>query len=293
MPLRPVRNLLVLLALAALALAHSVPLAAQAQPAESPAGTPTLAREDTLSTAVSEILVRAPRVTLDEILDRVARGEARRDSMLHDAAFRVTFRLMRRANATSEPALMRETVYQIYRKRPDHVRSILLRDYREHPKKDDDVKLEFGSGFGEEIVNFAFRPGARRDFTYRIAGRDVIGGHLIYRIAFQPKSVLDPSMPSGLVWIDTNEFVIVRQEVSFERSPVPVLLKGIQRMVVERQRVGDLWMLSRVLLRLELTFSVPRVGRVFDMAILFDDYHVNAGLADSLFTNSRHQETPQ
>ncbi|MGH7740841.1 MAG: hypothetical protein ACRENS_02335 [Candidatus Eiseniibacteriota bacterium] len=269
----------------------AVPAAAQVAPAPAPSGSPTLAREDTLTTSVSEILVRAPRVTLNEILDRVARGEAHRDSMLRDAAFRVTFRILRKAKEASEPTLMREAVYQIYRKRPDRVRAVQLRDYREHPKKDDNMNLDFGSGFGEEIVNFAFRPEARRDFTYRIVGRDVIGGHLVYRIAFQPRSVLDPSMPSGLVWIDTNEFVIVRQEVSFERSPVPAMLKGVPRMVVERQRVGDLWMLSRVLLRVEMTFNIPRVGRFFDMAILFDDYHVNAGLPDSLFAKSHSRVT--
>ena len=48
--------------------------------ATAPAGAqgPTLAVEDTMHTAVPEVLVRAPRVTLDEILDRVARGEKRR-----------------------------------------------------------------------------------------------------------------------------------------------------------------------------------------------------------------------
>ena len=35
------------------------------------------AREDTMHTEVPEVLVTAPRITLDEILDLVARGEAR------------------------------------------------------------------------------------------------------------------------------------------------------------------------------------------------------------------------
>lgn len=270
-----------LLALAAL------PAAAQGTAAP---GTPTLAREDTLSTSVSEVLVRAPRVTLSEILDRVARGEAHRDSLLKDTSFRLTIRMLRNTGGKGTPTLMREAVYQVYRKRPDKVRTVLLRDYREKPQKGDDLDIDVGSDFGEDIVNFAFRPEARRDFNYRIVGRDIIGGHLVYRIAFQPRSVINPSMPSGLVWIDTNEFVIVRQEVTFERSPVPAILKGIPRMVVERQRVGDMWMLSRVLLRAELTFPIPRVGRSFDFGILFDDYQVNRGLPDSLFTKSTHVE---
>ena len=62
-----------------------------------PAGAqgPTLATEDTMRTDVSTVLVKAPRVTLEEILDRVARGEARRDSLLHDQSFTATLRVMR------------------------------------------------------------------------------------------------------------------------------------------------------------------------------------------------------
>ena len=289
---RAPQRLLLSLALAGLASLPGRPAAAQPGAGAAAGSSPTLAREDTLSTSVSEILVRAPRVTLDEILDRVARGEAHRDSMLQDDDFLVTMRVLRNSKSAS-PTLMLETVYHVYRKRPDRVRAIKLRQYQEHPSKNDDVKLDFGPGFGERIVNFAFRPDARRDFTYRIVGRDVIGGHLIYRIAFRPRSVIDPSMPSGLVWIDTNEFVVVRQEVSFERSPVPAMIKGVDRMVVERTRVGDLWMLSRVLMRVEMTFPIPRVGRAFDVGILFGDYHVNTGLPDSLFSKSHHAEGGQ
>ena len=61
--------------------------------AVSPPG-PTLAIEDTMHTEVPEVVVRAPRVTLAEILDRVARGEARRDSQLVDQSFRDKYMLM-------------------------------------------------------------------------------------------------------------------------------------------------------------------------------------------------------
>jgi hypothetical protein len=253
-----------------------------------PAGGPTVAREDTLSTEVSPILVHAPRVTLEEILDRVARGEAHRDSLIHDQAFRTTIRVVRINRAPKPPTVIEEAVYQVYRRRPHQARAFKLREYRERPEKDKDkgqgADVSFGDDFDESIVNFAFQPTARRDFTYSIAGRDLVGGHLIYRIAFRPRSVLDPTMPSGLVWIDTNEFVIVRQEVTFERSPVPLFLRGVDRMVVERQRAGDLWVLSRVLMRATLTFTVPHFGKEFDIAVLFSDYAVNHGLPDSLFT---------
>ncbi len=267
-------------------------LAAVALSAPPASSGPTLAREDTLHTEVPEVLVRAPRVTLDEILDRVARGEARRESLLTDQRFRVTVRLVRDAgDPRKPPALQSETVLQVWKQRPGRSRSVVLRDWR--AKRGEGAKaeadLEVGPSMGEDIVNFAFHPAARRDFRYRIVGREVLPGpRLIYRIAFEPRSRLDPTTPSGLVWVDTNEFVIVRQEVSFERSPVPLFLRGVRRMVVERGRADGFWVLRRVLLRADATLPIPGLGRSFDFAIAFDDYAINRGLADSLFADTRH-----
>ena len=246
---------------------------------------PTMAVEDTMRTEVPEVLVRAPRVTLDEILSRVARGEARRESLMTDQTFTVTIRVVGRVEDPKKPPkLLVENVVRVYKKRPGKVRSVLLRNYRPKPdKKGDDPDIQIRTGMDEEIVNFAFRPEARRDFQYHIAGRDVLGNHLIYRIAFEPRSVLDPTIPSGLVWVDTNEFVIVRQEVRFDRSPIPLFLKEINRMVIERQRVEDHWVLKRVLLRAETSIPFPQIGRTFDFGIFYDDYAVNTGLPDSLF----------
>jgi hypothetical protein len=256
---------------------------------------PTVATEDTMRTEVPEVLVRAPRVTLDEILDRVARGEARRDSALRDMSFMATFRLMGRTNDPKKaPELLSETVLQVFKKKPDKVRSIVLRQFSIDPDDDEQgVDVEFRSGMDEQIVNFAFRPEARAQYRYEILGREVLGNHLIYRIGFTPRSNLDPSNPKGLVWIDTNEFVIVRQEVGFERSPVPLFLKGIDRMVIERKKYGDHWALNRVLLRASLPFALPipkigaKIGKSFDMTMFFENYQINSGLPDSLFASRK------
>jgi hypothetical protein len=250
---------------------------------------PTVAREDTLFTQLPEELVRAPRVTLDEILDRVARGEARRESLITDQAYRMTVRLVRdSADPRKTPTLERETVVQVWKKKPDRARSVVLRDVR--PKRRGaraEARVEVGGGMSEEIVNFAFQPDARRDYRYRIVGRDLLPGpRLIYRLAFEPRSRLDPSLPSGLVWVDTNEFVIVRQEIAFERSPAPLFLRGVRRMVIERARADGHWVLARVLLRAEATLPLPGLGRTFDFSIGLEDYAINRGLPDSLFVGA-------
>ena len=250
---------------------------------------PTLAIEDTLHTEVPEVLVRAPRVTLDEILDRVANGEARRESLMTDQTFTAAVRVMRDVKTKGrEPRLVEESVWRVFRKRPDKVRSVSLRRYQSRPGgRGANMNVDFSPGMGEEVINFAFHPDVRDRYRYRIVGRDVVAGHLIYRIEFEPRSALDPFGAAGLVWVDTNDFVIVREEVRFRRSPVPLVLKGIDRMIVERSNVHGHWVLSRVLMRGELTLPLPPVGKSFDITILYRDYRINAGIDDAVFVGGQ------
>lgn len=266
-----------------IAASAAVPPAAPAAP---PRSGPTVAAEDTMRTELPEVLVRAPRLTLDDILDRVARGEAHRDSLIRDQSYTVTARVVRNtAGGKKPPELISETISKVYKRKPDQVRGITLKQWRLEPEKDGDepVAIRYRADTSEELVNFAFRPEGRREFRFRIAGRDLLGDRLVYRIAFEPRSVLDASAPSGMVWVDTNEFVIVRQEVSFERSPVPLILKAVDRMVIERERVDGVWVLSRALLRARFTLPLPEVGRSMDLSIQFTDYAINRGIPDAIF----------
>ena len=267
----------------------AIPRVTAAATDETTRGGPSVAVEDTLHTDVSEVLVRAPRVTLDEILDRVARGETRRDSLLRDQSFTATMRVLRNTAGRGEPELFAETVSRVYKKKPNGVRTIELRKFERYPEKDggDSVDSDFSPGMGEELVNFAFRPENRRNFRFSIEDRKLLGDHLLYTLRFEPRSALAVYEPSGRVWVDTKDFVILRQELEFRQSPVPLFLKSIRRMVVERERAGDFWVLSRALVRMELTVPVPRLGRSFDFALALSDYTVNTGLPDSLFAAER------
>lgn len=240
-----------------------------------------------MRTEVPEVLVRAPRVTLAEILDRVAAGEARRDSLLQDQSYLLTIRTVGHAADGKTPQLVEETVTRMYQRRPNQSRAVQLRHWRAKPPKRPgaraEVRVESGGTMDEDIVNFAFKPSARRNYRYRIAGRQILGDHVVYRLAFEPRSPLDPAEPSGEVWVDTRDYVIVRQEITFRRSPVPMFLRGLDRLVVERQQVDGFWVLGRVLARVRTTIPLPQFGTSMDLAIQFTEYTVNTGLPDSLF----------
>lgn len=273
-------------------------LLAAALPARAGDGGPTLAVEDTLdapiTAVVPEVLVRAERVPLDEILRRVAEGEARRDSLMQDQSFDLLFKVLYldEAAAGGRSRVASEKAARVYLKRPDRRKVVPLRDRELNEDRKENVRVEVSSSLSEEMVSFAFRPEARASFRFRILDRAFVGGHLIYHIAFEPRSRHD-ALPSGEVWVDTNDFVILREEFRYERSPAPVFLKSIDRCVIERTRVdGRWWVVERILARVTLnglsSRLLVRAGdgapvRAVVLSAWQTGWRVNAGLADSLF----------
>jgi hypothetical protein len=83
--------------------------------------------------------------------------------------------------------------------------------------------------------------------------------------------------------VDRHQRLRHRAPLIFDRSPAAPLIKGVNRVVIERQNVDGYWVLKRVLLRAETTIPLPEIGRSFDFSMRLDDYAINRGLPDSLF----------
>lgn len=283
-------------------------LAAAAAPARSSADEPaashpTLALEDTvrsLPEPLPEVLIEAERASLDEILRRVAEGEARRDSLMRDAAYTLFFKVIGHDRPDDPPekrTFLVEDVFRVYKKRPNLSRQIPLR-HTSGVKKDGadesgaSVELSIGPEMSESLISFAFHPGMRERFRFAIEERTLAGGHVIYRLGFAPRSRLDP-LPEGRCWVDTNDFVILREEFWYRgRSPAPLFIESIDSCVLERTRIdGRFWVLSRVLARMKLTDPVrlagrlagEKVNRYYDVSVLQSDWIVNGDVPDSLF----------
>jgi len=292
--------LLVVLGLAALTTQAS---AQRAPGGKSPlAGAPgVLAVEDTIpipSALLPEYVVTAPRVSLDEILRRVAEGEAHRDSLMKDQSYTMVA-LLTYLDADNKPATgaKRKLEYasKVYKKQPDKIREVPLRRSSDF-KKDDNVEVSSAPTMREQMVSFAFEPRNRSKFDFAIAERRFVGGHVVYVINFTPRSKIDP-LPTGRVWIDTNDFVIVREEFWFrDRSPAPLIFKRIDSCVVERTKVdGQWWVISRVLARLQMTSAVRFMAKIakeplsptVDFAVVHTDWRINKGIDDSVFAGAK------
>lgn len=263
-------------------------------------GMPTLAREDTIpvpSALLPTFVVTAPRVSLDEILRRVAEGEARRDSLMLDQSYTLLARITYLdADGTAPTGAKKKLEYasKVYKKRPNKVREIPLRRTTDFAKKkdDDNVEVSAGPSMREQIVSFAFEPRTRARYKFRIDDRKLVGGHVVYVIAFSPKSGVD-DLPEGRVWVDTNDFVIAREEFWYrDRSPAPLFIERIDRCVVERSRVdGKWWVITRLFGRVRLAGPITalanlgktRVSQTVDFSALYTDWQVNRGIPDSVF----------
>ena len=260
-------------------------LAAASAGAET-APVPTLAVEDSLPVPrieLREVEVRARRATLDEILDRIVRGEARRDSLIHDIVYDFYARAWERQPGRESPRkTLLDQVSRVYKQQPDKRREIFLRRVGS-PK----VQVRSGPGMREELIKFAFDPRLRRFYRFQILGRDIVGGHVIYRLSFAPKSPFF-RLPEGRLWVDTNEFVILREEFWYcGVSPAPLIFKSLDDCVVERTRVdGRYWVLSRVLARVTFTFAVFGIPPQGDLAMSFGNYRINRGIDPAIFTGA-------
>jgi len=106
-------------------------------------------------------------------------------------------------------------VWRVYKRRPDQVRTVLLRHRQGEAAKRrarTEIRADFSPQMSEEIVTFAFTAAARPGLPVPDRGPRPGRRPPDLPIAFEPRSAARP-VPNDRPGVgDTNEFVIVRQE---------------------------------------------------------------------------------
>jgi len=226
------------------------------------------AAEDTLGpppvTELDPIEVNATRLEIGEIVERCIRHEkeVRQRIAAHDFTQLVkTVLTIEGKKDKQERQIVIEEVRRMKTRRPAYSeKTTLVRSEYElvgGERKERDAKTvdKDGASVEVEYEDFDDLPFYLEDphgYEFQILGRQIVGKSVIYEVGLAPKSQFEIA-PRGTIWIDTSDFQILREEFNFgDRVPMPMFVKSIGPVVREREKIGNLWVIQRVLLRVDL-----------------------------------------
>lgn len=226
-----------------------------------------LASEDTVDIPVTELPtleITTTRLGIAEIVDRCIREEEARSRRIrsHEATLEVKTTLeITDKKGFVERKIVQEDIFRT-KTEPDRKPVSTLISHQEYelvgeerkpreqkPEGDDEggVKISI-----DEVNGLPFYLADRNDYRFTIRGREIVGDRVVYEVGLEPRSDFEVA-PKGRIWIDTSNFVILREEFDFEdRVPMPIFVKSLGPVIRERSQVGSTWVTSRLLVRCDL-----------------------------------------
>ncbi|MGD8394105.1 MAG: hypothetical protein PVF43_01385 [Candidatus Eiseniibacteriota bacterium] len=256
---------------------------------------PALAREDTFGVRLRyeyrTIEIEADRLSLREILERAREGERRRREAVDDASYTENVRVSAIGSRIGrERNRIFEERTRVYYKAPDRHLRIRIAE-RAYGDQDEEEETESRSSVRvsvDDILDLASAPFYLENidsYRYAIRDRQVFPDRVVYAVDFEPRSEFDVE-PSGTFWIDAAEFVIIHEEMRFERNPAPLILKSLGNFTRERRRVDGRWMVTRAYAEAELRGTLLHGIRKIEFELRLSDFAFNTGLPDSLFAGA-------
>ena len=201
-------------------------------------------------------------ITLREIIARAVEGEKSKLEGRQSLSYTMTVRSIaiwdEKKKEIEDVILMAYTEASGYNKFVEINEHFSRYDYKDGnwllaPDKtetDSSVRVET-DGYAD-FTELPFFLEEQAEFDFELLGRTIEVDHVIFEIAFTPKSDFKP-LPAGTVFIDTNDYRIIHEEYRFAQNPFPLLLKDIKHMSRhwERLPTGE-WVFTRVLAEIEL-----------------------------------------
>lgn len=216
---------------------------------------PPAAPRDTLEYSLPAVDVEGPRIPLGEIVRRARERESERAEGTPGVSFSRFRKIVMTHSDAEGRARRRDVVEEVHRVRVvarDRVEVVTLRQ-REYRTRADSTqvekeKIDTGIDFDEftrNILGFTVALDRVESFDYTLLDRRLFGDYLVYRIGFRPKSPFEP-LPSGEVWIETGDFVVLHENAWVrDVVPFPLLIESIDRISRERERVEGRWVWTR------------------------------------------------
>lgn len=269
--------------------------AAAAGPAVAPADTARVGEGE-----VPRYLLRDPvrstarEMTLREIMARAVEGERTKLAGHHDMTFNATLRSILTWKHKKE---IRDEVFLVYQDADGVEKSVRLVEkvarFRRQgdawvPKRDSGdadedsrkgtvrVQVEEGSR-GADLSRLPFFLKDQEEYDFSLLDRTLEGDHVIFKIAFHPRSPWKP-LPSGTVYVDTDAFRVIHEEFTFEENPAPVFLKDIERVSRHWTKLpGGEWVASEILARLHPNPAFGLLPGQVDVVLTLNDYRFDQG----------------
>ncbi len=234
-------------------------------------------------------LSTADKMTLDEIIDRCVEGEKTKLAGHHDVTVTLTLRTV---VSWRKKRLVTDAGYLAYQDESGFGKSVRLGERERKFKLEDGawvydkdegkdkspVTLEVSDN-GKGLQDVPFFLAQRSEYDFKLFSRTLEGDHVIFKVAFSPKSDFKP-LPSGIVYVDTDAFRIIHEEFTFEKqNPLPLLLKNVKRISREwRQLPTGEWVVSRILADVDLRGGWTGVmPESVTFALALDDYRFDQG----------------
>lgn len=248
---------------------------------------PTTVIADTLN-------VERRRLGMREIIERCIEGQRTRlgghDDMTCTTTIRAAVYWKKKKEITN-------IVYRSYSDVQERTRSVQLDERTTRYKldegewiidtdrdEDDDATVRAESDGYSEFTELPVFLEELGEYDFELLERIIEVDHVIFKIAFRPKSEFKP-LPSGVVYVDTNNYRIIHEEYDFEQNPFPLFLKDMKRITRHwAQLPGGEWVFTRLMMEVDLR-SDP-FGWIPDrvaIALVRDDFEFDQGYDARVF----------
>lgn len=231
--------------------------------------------------------VTARALTLREIIERCVEGERTKLAGHQDMTYTMTVRGLTQWKKRKE---VRDIVMRVYADAEGFSRTMQLGEsVRKFKQKDGDwvddpddseahARVRVESDSYSDFVEMPFFLEEQQEFDFELLGRTVEVDHVIFKIGFKPKSDFK-ALPSGVVYVDTDEYRIIHEEFEFNHNPFPMFIKDIGRISRHWEMLpGGEWVFTKIMMEVDLrggwTGVIPQHAAV---ALYRDDFEFDTG----------------
>ncbi len=237
----------------------------------------------------------ADLMSLSEIIARCVEGERTKLAGHRDMTFTGTLRVV---STWKKKRMVVDSAFLAYEEESGFAKWVRLGERRRMYKRagedwvlDEDARegevevgVEAGTD-GEGLAQLPFFLKDRSEYRFRLLERTLEGDHVLFKIAFTPRTDFKP-LPSGIVFVDTDAYRIIHEEFTFDAAnPMPLLLKDVRRVTREwRELPTGEWVVAAI--RADVALRGGWFGALperIEMGLAIEDYRFDQGYDEARF----------